>query len=117
MSKPLNIEELSEAAKTLAKMGTMSAKLVDEHYMALCGADGGVIRWTPAEVTAVALAANALPRLLAEKAAVQDVLNESSAWVPDGGHPDAKVREGVLAGFGMALARMRGAITEALARP
>ena len=67
MSKPLNSEELRKAAETLAKMGTMSAKLVDERYMALCGADGKPIRWKPAEVTAVALSANALPRLLDER--------------------------------------------------
>ena len=115
----MNIEELHKAADRLSKRRPpFKAR---RHFVDnALGAPKAAFSPDPVgECMAAdfALAANALPRLLAEKAAVQDVLNESSAWVPDGGHPDAKVREGVLAGFGMALARMRGAITEALARP
>lgn len=59
--------ELREAAKTVGKMGTLTARLIDKRYMALCGPDGEVIRWREGEVHAVALAANALPDLLAER--------------------------------------------------
>ena len=62
----MNIEELRAATETLAKMGTMHTKLIGNRHLALCREGGDVpIRWTVDEVEAVALAANALPALLA----------------------------------------------------